>query len=275
MNYNNNLELQKIIFNRKNEFYNFLNQNVKQFDNILFPKLYKNLENECVLIEFRILEHLSFIIKNSILRLGSNWSFTIVCGNLNYNFIKNIVNNLGLEIKIIKININNVTRLSYSIMLLQSSFWKMFKGNNLLIIQEDSIIFDKFRDIYFKYDYIGAPFYNKNIGNGGFSFRKKKVMIEICEIFFDKEKEKYLEIMNQLNNKKKLEYKDYLLEEEIIEDLKFSKILSKYKKYKLPSFEIAKNFSIEKYFINNSFGGHQIWFCVKNMKLFLYNKLKF
>ena len=51
---------------------------------------------EAVMIEFRILSHLSFIIKNAIYRLGSSWAFTIVCGNINYDYIVNLKKNLNV-----------------------------------------------------------------------------------------------------------------------------------------------------------------------------------
>ena len=50
-------------------------------------------------------------------------------------------------------------------------------GKFILIHQEDSIIFRKIPDIYFNYDFVGAPFFNKMIGNGGFSLRNKDKMI--------------------------------------------------------------------------------------------------
>ena len=37
----------------------------------------------------------------------------------------------------------------------------------------------KLDNFFFQYDYIGAPFHNKYIGNGGLSFRKKNVMVNI------------------------------------------------------------------------------------------------
>ena len=36
----------------------------------------------------------------------------------------------------------------------------------------------KFDDKFLKYDYIGAPWVNRNVGNGGFSFRNKNIMIK-------------------------------------------------------------------------------------------------
>ena len=48
---------------------------------------------ETVLIEFRPLPNLEFLIRNTILKLN-NWNHAIVCGNINYDFIKNICENI-------------------------------------------------------------------------------------------------------------------------------------------------------------------------------------
>lgn len=262
-----------IIENRKQEFYKFCMKNEKFFNNINLPKLYFNLDKEAILIEFRILNHLGFLIKNNIYKLGSDWSFTIICGNLNYDYISFIVKNINRDIKIIKKNITNLTRLEYSIMLMNSEFWDNFTGKYLLIYQEDSIIFNKFNDKFLKYYYIGAPFFNKDIGNGGFSFRNKNIMIKICKDFFDKQKEYYKNIVSFLKNKNTKIYKYHLLEKNIIEDLQFSNILKKYYNNYLPNFKEATDFSIEKYYNPNSFGGHQFWYCVNNMEKFLNIKI--
>ena len=47
------------------------------------------LGKETVLIEFRPLPNLEFLIRNTIIKL-KDWNHTVVCGNINYNFIKNI-----------------------------------------------------------------------------------------------------------------------------------------------------------------------------------------
>ena len=51
---------------------------------------------------------------------------------------------IGRQIRIIKIEKDNLTRLEYSIMLLNSKFYEQFYGEYLLIYQEDTILF---RDI--------------------------------------------------------------------------------------------------------------------------------
>ena len=260
--------------NKKQEFISYCLSNENIYNNLLLPKLYYNLNNEAILIELRLLPHLSFIIKNAIYHLGYKWSYTIVCGLLNYDFIKNIVDKLNRNIRIIKMDKNNMTRLEYSVMLLHSSFWEQFTGNKLLIYQEDSIIFKKFNNIFFNYDYIGAPFYNKDIGNGGFSFRDKNIMIYICKRFFDKHKKSMNKIRIFLKDKDIKEYKYHMIEQRIIEDLQITNMMRQFNIGRFPSFEIAKSFSIEKYFNSDSFGGHQIWYCIKDINKFLDSKFK-
>ena len=48
----------------------------------------KNLK-ETLLIEFRPLPNLEFLIRNTIIKLP-NWNHTVICGNNNYEFIKKI-----------------------------------------------------------------------------------------------------------------------------------------------------------------------------------------
>ena len=68
------------------------------------PKLKQNNFFEAVFIDFRILPNIEFVIRNAIFKLGSKWSFTIICGNDNYNFIKDIVKNIDRNINIICLN---------------------------------------------------------------------------------------------------------------------------------------------------------------------------
>jgi hypothetical protein len=64
---------------------------------------------------------------------------------------------------------------------------KHLKNDYFILIQYDGFIIDKsqFSDEFFKYDYIGAPWpWHKvnNIGNGGFSWRSKKLMEAVSSL---------------------------------------------------------------------------------------------
>jgi len=57
---------------------------------ITLPIIKKSSMYEAVFIEFRELPHIEFIIRNAIYRLGSNWAFTVICGNKNYDYVNTI-----------------------------------------------------------------------------------------------------------------------------------------------------------------------------------------
>ena len=61
---------------------------------VTLPKIKLNSVYEAVFIEFRILPNIEFVIRNAVIKLGNAWSFTIVCGNANIQFIKKIVKSI-------------------------------------------------------------------------------------------------------------------------------------------------------------------------------------
>lgn len=235
---------------------------------------------ESVLIEYRKLPHMEFIIRNTILMLGDEWSHTVVCGETNKKWMESLCNNISKNIRVIVTDHNTMDRNIYSTMLTQKSFWEMFDGEKLLIYQEDSCIFHNNYQTFLKYDFIGAPLkevnnnkmnkINKNnkdflVGNGGFSLRTKKVMIKICEEF---PIEKY---------KPSNETKQYQKEFNFLlppEDRYFSEVMLKQKIGNLASYDEAKKFSQESVKSENSFGGHQFWLAESNWEERL-NKLKY
>ena len=97
----NNIEL------KKNQFIEYCLKKDKSFPNFKLPKITIGNELEAVFIEFRILPYTIFVIKNAILKLGYKWSHTIVCGNNNYEFYNNFKEEYDLNIKIVRLNINN------------------------------------------------------------------------------------------------------------------------------------------------------------------------
>ena len=252
------------------------------------PIIKQNQKIEAILIEMRKMGHLSFILKNAIKKLGENVSFTIICGNLNYDFFNNIKEKINRDIRIINIGKDNLTREEYSIMLLTSSFWKQFYGEKLLIYQEDTIIFKKIEPKFLQFDYIGAPLENKLVGNGGLSLRSKNIMIKVCEDYFDKYKSKMENNVKLLNKNikilksNKIDYPRipklyffYLVEKNILEDCNITDIMRNYNIGKIAPFEIAREFSVEKFSHPSPFGGHSFWYCIFKMDRWLDSNLKY
>ena len=180
--------IKKELNNNKHFYFRFLCYYYINFiKNIELPSIPIQSEFEAVLIEYRCFPHLEFLIRNTILKLGNNWSHTVVCGNQNYEYMYNMCKKISPNIKIIQTNHETLTPSSYHQLLTTIDFWKLFYGKKILIYQEDTVIFKKNINDFLKWDYIGAPFSkSKNdtihsVGNGSFSLRTKDVMIEIIK----------------------------------------------------------------------------------------------
>ena len=103
--------------------------------NINIPNIKLGNRYEAVFIEFRILPHAEFIIRNTIIKLGSDWSHTIICGNQNYDFFKQLCNNISPNINIIKIELDNLLVNDYNNLLTSIEFWQLFTGEKILVYQ--------------------------------------------------------------------------------------------------------------------------------------------
>ena len=239
----------------KKIFQNMCLSQINIFPNHLLQNVVSNGENEAILIEFRILPHVEFIIKNAIVKLGDSFTHTIVCGNVNYLMMKQICDNISPNIKIIKLEKNNITINDYNNLFYDLSFWDMFRGNKLLFYQEDTIIFKNNMNEFLQYDYVGAPWDlepNPNfpsVGNGGFSLRNRSMLMDILRNKVD------IPDVNFINKKHK---SGYVLEN-IPEDIFFSLSMLKLHVGNVPDPHVASYFSTENIVNKDSLGGHQFW----------------
>jgi hypothetical protein len=227
---------------------------------------------EAVIIEFRILPHIEFIIRNAIQKLGAKWSYTIICGNLNYNLCKDISSRISKNIKIIKLDYDNMNQQEYSDFLMTKEFWDLLYGEKILIYQDDSLIFkDNIKD-FMNYDFIGAPFLKESndtpnrVGNGGLSLRTKTKMIEVIN---------NCPISNLELGSSTIEYMKFRNLISPPEDVYFSKNLQELNIGDVSNWDTAFQFSSESVFNPNSFGCHRIWNCNDKWKNFILKKFNY
>jgi hypothetical protein len=216
-----------------------------------FTEINNDFLYTALIIEPRKHKALNFVLKNFIGLLDRRWKFIIFHGNLNEDFILEIINNNFIteldRIRLINLNVDNLTIDEYNLLLTNLNFYKNINTEYFLIFQTDTIICENNKNNIYDfiekdYDYVGARFpifYNSNvcIGNGGLSLRKKSKMIEVlntCEI----------------NNRG-----------ETPEDIYFSTCLNLH----IPACEEADLFAQESRFFNNSFmnysfGFHKPWY---------------
>jgi hypothetical protein len=262
-----NISSNQIVDNPKWEFRYICFKSIPYIRQIKLSNIQINSKYEAVLVEFRCFPHLEFLIRNTIIKLGEKWSHTIICGNINKEFIKKMVNKISPNIKVIETNYNNITPSEYSKLLASNEFWDLIYGEKILIYQEDSIIFKKNITDFLHWDYIGAPWpensnnNNNNVGNGGLSLRSKSIMKKII---------RKISIEKTVFNQSTIEYIQNTNSTIPPEDVYFSKNMEDLQIGKLADRNSAYQFSTESIQNENSFGGHNIWISNSNWRELIY-----
>jgi hypothetical protein len=251
----------------KTEFRYFCFKYTEHSRNWKLPEIKTNEKNESVLIEFRQFPHVEFLIRNTIRKLGEDWSHTVVCGSENYDLMKEICNSISEHIRLIKIDKTNLNIDEYSLLLGSKEFWEQLRGEKILIYQEDSCMFKTNINDFMIWDYIGAPWpYEKNdtpnaVGNGGFSLRTKKCMIDVINC---------LPITNVKLNSSTLNYMCMNGINVAVEDVYFSKTMQEYCIGHVADWISAYDFSMESIMNENSLGGHNFFIFDKKWKERMY-----
>lgn len=261
----NELDNMPINITSKETFREACLQQLPLVQNIEIPEIQLNCSNETVLIEFRWFDHLEFLLRNTLLKLP-NWSHTVICGNNNYETMKQCCDQISVSIRLIKLDINNLIPSEYNVLLMTAEFWSQFHGEKLLIYQEDSFLFHSNKMMTFlEYDYVGAPWKDKQddnsygVGNGGFSLRSKSIMLEVI----DKIKLESL-IIGESTKEYMKNANVYILPE----DVYFTKSMIDYNIGKVAPRDVALRFSQESVCGINPVGGHN--FFLANNKLDIY-----
>lgn len=272
LKYKKRKNIKKTPITNKEIFRIFCTEHTKYIKNIELPEIKKQTNYEAVLIEFRILHNLEFILRNAIIKLGSEWCHTIICGNLNYDYMYNLCGSISPNINVIKLDHDNLNQSTYSILLASIEFWNNFKGNKILIYQEDSIIFKSNIMDFIEWDYIGAPWPKTQndtlicVGNGGISLRTKSVMIDVI---------KTQDIKNIKINTTTQESIKKSNMTVCPEDVYFSKTIQEYNLGKVADWDTASYFSTEIILNNDSFAGHNFWISDPKWITRLYNFLQY
>ena len=249
-------EKRKYYINLKERFREICFDNINYIKNIYLPDFKMKSIYESVLIEYRCMPHLEFIIRNTIIKLGEDWCHTIICGNLNYSYVYDICSKISSKIDIIKTNYDNLLPLDYNKFLSSLDFWNLLTGEKILIYQEDSLIFKNNISDFLKWDYIGAPWpitQNDNsngVGNGGISLRTKSIMIEIIN---------KISIENTKYNSCTLNYMKNCNLLVAPEDVYFTKNIEDFGIGLIADRKNASKFSTESIVNKDSFAGHNFW----------------
>jgi hypothetical protein len=144
-----------------------------------------------VIVEPRLHIYLKPVIDNILRNINIYTPIHIFHSKINEEFIRNnysvLIENHKIILSYIILNqktMNNLQLSEYNLLLTSVDFWNTINGENILIFQTDSCMCRHINTFdfteYTQYGFIGAPFriYPKNGLNGGFSIRKKSLMIK-------------------------------------------------------------------------------------------------
>jgi hypothetical protein len=126
---------------------------------------------------------LEYVIRNANHYLGSKFKLILLHGTKNVAmalFLQSILSGLYLK----QLDYDNLCGTEYNQILTSYQFWEYFPtGSKVVIFQTDSIILRPGIEQFFEYDYVGAPWRDGLVGNGGFSLRDRNCMMRIIQQF--------------------------------------------------------------------------------------------
>ena len=250
------LALVIIVFFYSKSFMEGMDVNSGPFDEYPLPKVAINANNAlytAIIIEPRKHKALDFVLNNFWNNLDERWTFVIVHGTKNENFVKEIVTKSknAKRTQLVNMGVSNLTVSQYSELFYNPLLYNYIPTETFLVFQTDSIILKENRNKvydFMRYDYVGAPWPHEwgilgkmSVGNGGLSLRKKSKML------------KMLSLKDTIKHSKSM-YGKYTAEDQFFNGYYFpNEYISK------PTFEQAKNFSIEAVYTSAPFGVHKLW----------------
>jgi hypothetical protein len=192
-----------------------------------------------IIVEPRRHKALRFVLENYFSNLSEEWGFILFHGTLNMDYILNILDNELPQyryrvMKLINMGVDNLTIGDYNKLFKTPQLYEHIDTEMFLVFHTDSMILPKHKDLirrFMKYDYVGAPWRDHSVGNGGLSLRRKSKMVEICHKV----------------------HPSFHEQEDVWFCYQTAVELSR------PAFEEAQLFSIETVFHDYSFGIHAPW----------------
>jgi hypothetical protein len=146
-------------------------------------------DSTIVLIERRIHPNLPFLLYNAAY-FARGWNIVLICSDVNYEYCKEICEKHTQTIQIRPEFQGNpepsVGKLEYNNLQKKRELYESLPGDYLLFLEVDCYLRKPIPEEWKQYDLIAAPYeWDENAVGGGFSYRNKKAMIEVCKQYQD------------------------------------------------------------------------------------------
>jgi hypothetical protein len=133
-----------------------------------------------VIVEPRPHHNLVSVIKNMQKRIPNIW---VIHGSANKHVI---FGEFGNTINYVELPVNNLSLMQYNCIMTMPEFYEILPAKHILVFQTDSCVFENSKvnlEDFYMYDYVGAPFLNGGVGNGGLSLRNRETMIRVTRAY--------------------------------------------------------------------------------------------
>jgi hypothetical protein len=198
-----------------------------------------------VIVEPRQHRALKFVVETALPHLPPNWPIQLFHGTQNEDYVRRELAALIAtgRVTLHNMNVSNLTRTMYSLMFLSVDFWQKCVGEHILIFQTDSTFLPtsphKLHE-FLQWDYIGAPWFDKKVGNGGFSLRKKSSSLVAVQAMTAQQQQS-------------------VRQGKMHEDGYFVNFFKHHPVYRLAPLHEAQKFSVEGMYYPRPLGIHQPW----------------
>jgi hypothetical protein len=155
------------------------------FNYLPLPRIPEKSRFAAVIVEPRNHPHLEYVIRNTMHFLDQGWALHIFCGQKNQETVRDIASRLPGHVHVHKMNSDNLTLHDYNLLLTSKDFWHQIDSEKIVIFQTDVLLRRKgLAKLILSPSnpgYIGSPWPGGRIGNGGFSFRDKSLMLQVID----------------------------------------------------------------------------------------------
>lgn len=149
----------------------------------------KESDSTIVIIERRIHPNLAFLLYNAAY-FARHFGIVIICSDMNYEYCKRIC---GDNLKNVDIRpwfqgnpSPELGKKEYNDIQKRVELYESLPGDHLLFLEVDCYLRKCVPEEWKQYDLIAAPYeWNEDEVGGGFSYRNKKAMIDICKNYKD------------------------------------------------------------------------------------------
>jgi hypothetical protein len=141
-----------------------------------------------IIVEPRRHAALSYVLNNILTNLSNDWNIVVCHGIRNLEYIQNIIKyelqKFSNRITLVNLKVDNLDYKQYAKLWVTPSFYENIPSDIFLKFETDTLIIPQNAHLiseFLEYDYVGAPWRDGEVGNGGFSLRRKSKMLEIIE----------------------------------------------------------------------------------------------